>query len=130
MEICEQGEAYVDKGDNTVFDHIRVILRQGNKYSYARANWRILDFQPSAADISQLEINEIPIDTVWPPMDPSLTLAPETLPLNTFIERQSLLYYGDTPASSQPGRQVLNCKYNLPVTNLVVEKVIQLIFPP
>ena len=40
-------------------------------------------------------------------MDPSFTLAPSPLPPDSYFKQPSLLYYGDTPASLEPGRQVL-----------------------
>ncbi|EFW20402.1 hypothetical protein D8B26_003210 [Coccidioides posadasii str. Silveira] len=61
----------------------------------------------SAVDISQLEITKIPAEKIWPPMDPHYTLAPDPLPPNSYIKQQSLLYYSDTPASLEPGHQIL-----------------------
>jgi serine/threonine protein kinase len=107
MEICEKAEAFVDQDDDIVFDHTRLILRRDNEYFYARTDWRILDLHPSAADISQLELNKIPMENVWPPMDPRFTPAPDPLPPNCYVKQPSLLYYSDTPASLEPARQVL-----------------------
>lgn len=104
MEICEQSEAFVDKDGDLVFDHTKLILRR-DEYFYARANWRVSS--PSAVDISQLKISKIPMENVWPPMDPCFTPAPDPLPPNSYIKQPSLLYYGDSPASLEPGRQVL-----------------------
>lgn len=40
-------------------------------------------------------------------MDPSFTLAPSALPPDSYFKQPSLIYYDDTPASLEPGRQVL-----------------------
>lgn len=40
MEICENGEAFVEEDGDPVFDHTKLILRRGDEYFYARANWR------------------------------------------------------------------------------------------
>ena len=105
MEICENSEMFVEEDDDLVFDHTKLILRRGDEYFHARANWR--NPSPSADDLSQLEVSKIPIENVWPPMDPSFTLAPSPLPPDSYFKQPSLLYYGDTPASLEPGRQVL-----------------------
>ncbi|KAJ5578410.1 serine/threonine kinase [Penicillium hispanicum] len=105
MEICEQSEAFVEEDGDLVFDHTKLILRRDNEYFYTRANWRLSS--PSAVDISQLKISQIPVENVWPPMDPCFTRAPDPLPPNSYVKQPSLLYYGDTPASLEPGRQIL-----------------------
>ena len=88
-----------------VFDHTKLILRRDNKYFYARASWRASS--PSEIDSSQLEASEFPIENVWPSMDPNFTLAPSPLPPDSYFKQPSLLYYGDTHASLESGRQVL-----------------------
>ncbi|EFW22500.1 conserved hypothetical protein [Coccidioides posadasii str. Silveira] len=105
MEICEQSEAFVEQDGDLIFDHTRLILRGDGEYFYARVNWRVSS--PSAVDISQLKINKILTKNIWPPMDSHYTPAPDPLPLNSYIKQSSLLYYSDTPASLEPGRQLL-----------------------
>ncbi|KAM5476734.1 hypothetical protein MauCBS54593_000004 [Microsporum audouinii] len=105
MEICEQSEAFVEQDGDLVFDHTKLILRRDNEYFYARANWRTSS--RSTVDISQLKVSRIPTENVWPLMDPRYTPAPDPLPPNSYIKQPSLLYYDDTPASSEPDRQVL-----------------------
>ncbi|EGC47225.1 serine/threonine protein kinase [Histoplasma capsulatum var. duboisii H88] len=103
MEICEQSEAFVEQDGDLIFDHTKLILREDDEYFYARANWRV----SSPADISQLKINKILTQNVWPPMDSRYTPSPDPLPPNSYIKEPSLLHYGDTPASLEPGRQLL-----------------------
>lgn len=106
MEIHEQRQAFIKKGENLVFDHTKLILRRGSEYFFARAKWRRRS-APSADEISQLETTKISIEDVWPPMKSSFTLAADPLPPNTYIKQPSLLHYGDSPASLQPGRHIL-----------------------
>lgn len=105
MEICEQSEAFVEQDGDLVFDHTKLILRRDSDYFYARTNWRASS--RSTVDISQLKISKIPTENVWPLMNPRYTPSPDPLPPNSYIKQPSLLYYGDTPASVEQGRQVL-----------------------
>ncbi|KAM4065871.1 hypothetical protein HRG_012039 [Hirsutella rhossiliensis] len=42
MEICEKGEIFIEKDDDMVFDHAKIILRGANgEYLYAKTHQRI-----------------------------------------------------------------------------------------
>ncbi|KAK3687212.1 hypothetical protein B0T22DRAFT_122478 [Podospora appendiculata] len=67
MEICEQGEIFVEKDDDIIFDHTIIIL---------------------------LDTTRIPADQIWPLANPNFTRAPDTLPPTSYLKRPRLLYYG------------------------------------
>ncbi|KIH91140.1 hypothetical protein SPBR_09091 [Sporothrix brasiliensis 5110] len=104
MEICEQSQAFVQQDGDLVFDHTKFILRQGGEYFFARSSKRFP--KSSTVDVSLLRTEKIPVDKVWPPMEPRFTAAPDPLPPNSFVKSPSLLYFGDTPAALEPGIQV------------------------
>lgn len=106
MELCEQSEAFVEQDGDLVFDHTKLILQRDGEYFYARANMRSKSADVDI-DTSQLKITKIPTENVWPLMEPRYTPARDPLPPNSYIKRPSLLYYGDSPASLDPGRQIL-----------------------
>lgn len=61
MEICEQDKIFVEKDNDIIFDHTKVILRDANdKYFYAKINQRITRF--SIIDINRLHTTRIPAD--------------------------------------------------------------------
>lgn len=93
----------MEQDGDLIFDQTKLILREDDEYFYARANRHV----SSPADISQLKINKILTQNVWPPMDSRYTPAPDPLPPNSYIKEPSLLCYGDTPAALEPGRQLL-----------------------
>ncbi|KAI1352324.1 kinase-like domain-containing protein [Xylaria sp. FL0043] len=97
MEICEKGEIFIEKDDDLVFDHTKIILRTDGEYFYAKTNQRIFR---SSIDINGLATIRIPADNVWPLADPEFTRAPDPLPSTAYVKRPSLLYYEN--ASNNP----------------------------
>ena len=93
MEICEQSEIFVEEGDDYVFDHTKVILRDKEKGSYFHSETKNRLYPSVPIDINKLR--PIPIPDFWPPFDRSLTRAPDPLPGNHYIKRPSLLDYKD-----------------------------------
>ncbi|KAH7354910.1 serine/threonine-protein kinase-like protein [Rhexocercosporidium sp. MPI-PUGE-AT-0058] len=74
MEVCEQNEAFVEQNGDFEFSHIKIILREGNRYYYAITSYRY----PVASKPDLLELE-----------------------LDCYMKRPSLLYYGDTEASTK-----------------------------
>jgi serine/threonine protein kinase len=62
----------------------------------------------SKADLLELDLVPIPTSQVWPPFPRQFTRAPEPLPQDCYMKRLSLLYYGDTEASTELSSLVLN----------------------
>ncbi|KAJ8123343.1 hypothetical protein ONZ43_g684 [Nemania bipapillata] len=108
MEIIQASEAFVQGEGDLVFDHKKFILRRtrDNQYFYSRTLKRISS--PSATDLEELELIEIPTDHIWPIFKAGLTAAAQPLPSKTYIKRPSLIDYGDTPASYKLSDQILN----------------------
>ncbi|EED11921.1 conserved hypothetical protein [Talaromyces stipitatus ATCC 10500] len=94
MEIKEQSEIFIEKGDDFVFDHIKLILEENGKYFHAEIKHRL---SPSLViDVDTLR--PVPIRDFWPPFDRSLTRVPNTLSKDYYIKRPTLLYYKDDQA--------------------------------
>ncbi|KJZ71639.1 hypothetical protein HIM_08951 [Hirsutella minnesotensis 3608] len=92
MEICEKGEVFVDKDDDIVFDHIKIILRGANsEYFYAKTHQRL--FGSAKVEVNELDTIRIPADHIWPLANPKFTRAPDPLPSTSYLKRPSLLYY-------------------------------------
>jgi serine/threonine protein kinase len=94
MEICERGEIFVEKGDDAVFDHTKIIFRANDEYFYAKTSQRLSSFQSSAIDIDRLEAIRIPSSHIFPLADPKFTQAPNPLPPTSYLKQPKLLYYG------------------------------------
>ncbi|KAI0424538.1 serine/threonine kinase [Xylaria sp. FL1042] len=63
---------------------------------------------PSATDLEELELVEIPTDHIWPIFYPGLTAAAQPLTPDTYIKTPSLIDYGDTPASYKLSDHISN----------------------
>lgn len=94
MEICERGEIFVEKDDDLIFDHTKIILRDAHdEYFYAKTNQRMARL--SIVDVNGLGTTRIPADQIWPlAIIPKLTRAPDTLPPDSYLKLPRLLYYG------------------------------------
>lgn len=93
MEICEQGEIFVEKDDDLIFDHTKIILRDADdEYFYAKTHQRMN--QVSIIDVDGLGTIKIPAEQIWPLASPRFTRAPDPLPTTSYLKRPSLLYYG------------------------------------
>jgi hypothetical protein len=99
MEVCEQSEAFVEEDGDLAFSHTKIILREGYQYYYAITSRRYLT--TSEVDPLQLDPTPIPASQIWPPFPTHFTRAPEPLPQDCYVKRPSLLYYGDTEASTE-----------------------------
>jgi len=106
MEVCEQNEAWIKKDGDYVFSHSKLILRKDDEYFYATSPGRYR----SAADVNLVDLNPVPIpgSKIWPQFPLHLKRAPEPLPENCYVKRPSLLYYGDTKASTELSQLVLH----------------------
>ncbi|RDA87713.1 hypothetical protein CP532_1784 [Ophiocordyceps camponoti-leonardi (nom. inval.)] len=106
MEICEKGEMYVEKDDDIVFDHSKIILRAADgEFFYAKTNQRILSL-PNI-DVDELDTIGIPADRVWPLADTEFTRAPDPLPPTAYLKRPSLIYYQDSYDHCHVPRHIL-----------------------
>ncbi|KAK3391220.1 kinase-like domain-containing protein [Podospora didyma] len=93
MEICEHGEIFVERDDDLIFDHTKIILRDANdEYFYAKTNQRMT--RVSIVDVNGLDTTRIPADHIWPLANPKFTRAPDPLPPTSYLKRPRLLYYG------------------------------------
>lgn len=106
MEICEQNEAFVEEDGDLAFHHTKIILRDGNQYYYALTERRY--WSTSEVDPVDLDLTPIPTSQIWPPFPADFTRAPEPLPQNCYVKRPSLLYYGETDASTELSTLLLN----------------------
>jgi hypothetical protein len=106
MEVCEQNEAFVEENGDLVFSHTKIILREGDRYYYAITSRRY----PTNSQVDLLELDLIPILTsqIWPLFPRQFIRAPKLLPQDYYIKRPSLLYYGDTKASTELSSLLLN----------------------
>jgi len=92
MEIIEKAEAYIEKDDDMVYDHTKVILSGADgDFYYARTTHhrKVKDVNTDQLDNMQ----RIPDEHVLPLADPDFTLAPEPLPSTAYVKRPSLLNY-------------------------------------
>ncbi|KAI0410603.1 serine/threonine kinase [Xylaria grammica] len=107
MEIIEESTAFVQKDDDFIFDHTKVIVRRkvDNQYFYGRIQERV---PSSAIDIDKIKLVEIPTDDVWPVFDPKFTRAPQSPSSGVYVKRPSILAYGDIPDSYKLSDQVLS----------------------
>lgn len=106
MEVLEQNEAFVEENGDIVFDHTKIILRDGSQYFYARTKQRY--GSTSEVDPANLDLHPIPTSQVWPPFPETFTHAPEPLPQNCYVKRPSLLLYGDTDATTKLSTLILD----------------------
>jgi serine/threonine protein kinase len=106
MEVCEQNEAFVEQDGDLAFSHTKIILREGDQYYYAITSRRYLP--TSEVDLLELDPVPIPASQIWPPFPTHFARAPEPLPQDCYVKRPSLLYYGDTEASTELSSLLLN----------------------
>jgi hypothetical protein len=106
MEVCDQNEAWVEKDEDYTFSHSKIILRKTDEYFYATSAHRYR----SAADINMLDLDliPIPVSEIWPQFPKHFKRAPEPLSETCYVKRPSLLYYGDTEASTGVSDLVLH----------------------
>lgn len=95
MEISESVEIFKPQDDTYVFSHTKLILNNGSQYFYAVAVNHKLG-QISEIEISKLQPVAIPGPDIWPPFPTNLTRAPEPLPKDCYVKRQSLVEYGES----------------------------------
>ncbi|KFX90176.1 hypothetical protein O988_08309 [Pseudogymnoascus sp. VKM F-3808] len=106
MEVLEQNEAFVEEDGDIVFDHTKIILRDGSQYFYARTKQRY--GSNSEVDPVYLDLHPIPTSQIWPSFPETFTRAPDPLPQNCYVKRPSLLHYSDTEATSQLSTLILD----------------------
>ncbi|GAB1311968.1 hypothetical protein MFIFM68171_02178 [Madurella fahalii] len=88
--VSEQVWEEIDN-DKLVFDHIRVIVRQGSRYFFARQQDRY-----APIDATQLDLEEIPDTFLYAQVPAGWTRAPDLLPADSYIKQPNLLEYGET----------------------------------
>jgi hypothetical protein len=105
MEVCKQNEAWVKKDGDYTFSHSKIILRKDDQYFYVTSTRHY----QSTADVNLIDLDPIPIPAlkIWPEFPKHFTKAPEPLPKDCYVKRPSLLYYGDTAASTELGSLIL-----------------------
>lgn len=92
VEVVASEQVWRETDDNDlVFDHIRVILRNGPRYFFARQQDRY-----ARINFQNLALEEIPDTFLYAPLPADLTRAPEPLPANCYLKRPNLLEYGET----------------------------------
>ncbi|KAE8146872.1 kinase-like domain-containing protein [Aspergillus avenaceus] len=86
--ITEQSEAFIEKDGDVVYDHTKIILRQGENYFSATVKERVP--KPEDLDITSLDMAHIPSEDFCPEFKHGITIAPDNLS-NTYIKRPSLV---------------------------------------
>jgi serine/threonine protein kinase len=106
MEVCEQNEAWVERDGDWVFSHTKIILKKDDQYFVATSMHRYR----SAADVNlaDLDLISIPASKIWPQYPEHFKRAPTPIPENCYVKRPSLLYYGDTEASTRLSEHILH----------------------
>ncbi|KAI1158894.1 kinase-like domain-containing protein [Nemania serpens] len=105
MKICEFNDAYLAEWDKPTFDHTKIILQKGDEYFYAKSSQRI--YSEEEVNIDALDMTAIPVEHIWPLADPKFARAPEPLPANCYLKRQSLLSYEAAPSAHKFGDPIL-----------------------
>lgn len=93
MEACERTEIFDGSPDDQDFSHTHIVLRAGkeNDYQYYYA---ITDRRYSSnAEINPLEldVSPTPPEAIWPPFPADFKKAPDPLPENCHVKRESPL---------------------------------------
>ena len=96
----EFSEAFEFVQDDLAFSHTKIILRQNSEYFYAISKQRYR--LSSDIDPSTITYTPIPSSCIMPLCPTDITRVQEPLPPDYYVKRPSLLYYGDTEASSEP----------------------------
>lgn len=94
IQVLEQGEAWTNVGEDSVFSHTAVILRKGNEFYYAHSKRRYRS--SDQIDPANLELHPIPIEDIWPPFSSDLTPAPDPVPEDYYVKHPSLVSYDET----------------------------------
>lgn len=103
MEVVEKGQMFIEKGNDYVFDHLKVILRTADdEYFYAKTSTRSLQI-----NINELDMTPIPAEHIWPLAEPRFTRAPTPLPSTCYLKRPRLLYYENTRSESDYACHIL-----------------------
>ncbi len=96
MELREQNEVFIEKDNDFVFSHTKIILQSSDgEYYYAKAYSRSRSI---GTEIDGLEIHKIPAEDIWPVAEPKFTRAPNPLPGNAYVKRPKLVHYGENPS--------------------------------
>ncbi len=103
MEVCGQNEAWVERDGDWIFSHTKIILKKDDQYFVATSMHRYR----SAADVNLADLDpiSIPASKIWPQYPEHFKRAPTPIPENCYVKRPSLLYYGDTEASTVTSNQ-------------------------
>ncbi|KAE8154396.1 kinase-like domain-containing protein [Aspergillus avenaceus] len=107
MEIHEQTETFIKKGNDIVFDHTKIIFKQNeDEYFYATTTNRLVT---SVIDLSRLSLVRITTGDIWPEYQSQLTQFTAPLRSNAYyLKEPCLLYYGDSPSPSKLSEQLLH----------------------
>ncbi|KAI0550665.1 hypothetical protein F4679DRAFT_594579 [Xylaria curta] len=94
LEICDHCSVFEgDDPDNVTYHHSTVLLR-GADDEYFYANFPE-HFDVDEIDIKKLNVIKIPEEHIWPLADPTLTQAPDPLPVTSYHKRPRLISYGE-----------------------------------
>ncbi|KAK3304712.1 uncharacterized protein B0T15DRAFT_537375 [Chaetomium strumarium] len=107
MEIVERGECFVEKDNDFVFDHTKIIFRQKHdgKYFFARSPARMHTVTPG--NIKGLELIEIPAEDIFPAFNSTFTQGPQLLPEGAYVKRPKILHYDPTQTPQECSNQLL-----------------------
>jgi serine/threonine protein kinase len=105
MEVVESSEAFEDFEGELVFSHTKIILRRQSEFFYALTKQRC--HHAADFDLSTIECKPIPLSQIKPLFPAAFTRVTEQMLVNCYVKRPSLMYYGDTEASSNPGALLL-----------------------
>lgn len=107
MEICQRGQAWVEKDGDLEFDFTKLILRSlDDEYFFATTKDRV--GESTSVDLDRLVKTRIPSDNIWPRYSIDFLRAPDPLPLDCYVKEPNLLDYGDTLASTQMSYQIIH----------------------
>ena len=91
MEVQEQGEQWEDVNGDLEFHYTMIILSKGDDYFHARYNHRMMS--PAQINPKVLKMQQIPTEHLWPVYSKNLTLAPDPLPVDSYIKRPRMIQY-------------------------------------
>jgi serine/threonine protein kinase len=107
MEICQRGQAWIEKDGELEFDFTKLILRSpDDDFFWATTKDRV--GESTFVDLDRLVKTRIPSDSIWPRFSADFFCAPDPLPLDCYVKEPNLLDYGDTLASTQMSSQILH----------------------
>jgi serine/threonine protein kinase len=106
MEICQRGQAWIEKDGDLEFGFTKFILRSlDDEYFFATTKDRV--GESTLVDLERLTKTHIPSEDIWPPFSPDFSRAPDPLPQGCYVKQPNLLDYADTPASTHMSSQIL-----------------------